>query len=337
MTFLQTQVLDLPEIEPLVQQINEKYAESGMTYGWKSVVSDDKDYGHWNNMLLNANKHYLFDQAKLPFMEQKYPEVYALWNTIQPIIGRRKLLRVYINGYTYGTDAYYHMDDTWVNQKYGNNALTETAIVYLNDEWEADWGGETSILDDNGDIEKSVLPKKNRVLIFNANKLHSARPLSRSCPALRKVLVFKTVGYGMPTKEMDTLQKLLGNNYPVFKHSYKISGMLEKYNMTTEVVLAGLYHAIYTSPHATRDMIRSAIGDYAEQLVYEYHNQEDKFNSLMENKNEYENSMLRDLLYIMFVDIMRFHKYNGQNEGKKLERLHKRIKRLENEMGIVSE
>lgn len=334
---MQTQILDLPEIQSLVQTINEKYAESGMTYGWKSVVSDSKDYGHWNNMLLNANKHYLFDQAKYPFIQQKYPEILTLWNMIQPHIGRRKLLRVYINGYTYGTDAYYHMDDTWVNQKYGNNALTETAVVYLNDEWEADWGGETSILDDSGEIEKSVLPKKNRVLIFNANKMHSARPLSRSCPALRKVLVFKTIGYGMPTKEMDTVYKYLGNNYPVFKHSYKISGMLEKYNQSTDVVLAGLYHAIYTSPNVNRDLVKGIIGSYSEELVNEYHNLTDKFKDLLENKNNYTKNKLKDLLYIQFVDLMRYHKYNGQKEGDKLEKLHNVIQALEDEMKKVSE
>ena len=331
---MQTQVLDLPEIQSLIEQINDKYAEDGMTYGWKSVVSSDTDYGHWNNMLLNANKHYLFDQAKFPFMKQKYPEILSLWNIIQPYMGRRKLLRVYVNGYTYGTDAYYHMDDTWVNQKYGNNALTETAVVYLNDEWEADWGGETSLLDDNGDIEKSVLPKKNRVLIFNANKLHSARPLSRSCPALRKVLVFKTIGFGMPTKEMDTLQKYLGHDYSLFKHSYKISGMLEKYEQSTSVVLAGLYHAIYTSPHTNRDMIKKIIGDYAEELVNEYYTLENRYESLLENTNNFENAKLKDLLYIQFVDLMRYHKYNGQQEGEKLEKLHKRIKRLETEMEL---
>lgn len=337
MTFMQTQVLDLPEIEPLIGSINEKYVNTGLTYGWKSVVTKKDDYGHWNNMLMNANKHYLMDHTKLPFIAKKYPEVLSLWNILRPYMGRKKLLRVYINGYTYGTDAYYHMDDTWVNEKYGHNALTETAVIYLNSEWEPDWGGETSILDDSGEIEKSVLPKKNRVLIFNANKLHSARPLSRSCPELRKVLVFKTIGEGMPTKEIDMVQKYLGENHDLFKHSYKISGLLEKYDQTTPVVLAGLYHAIYKSPLVNRDDVKKVIGEYAEQLVYDYFNMDDKFDCLMQNKNNYNIHTLKDLLYIYFVDLLRYHKYNGQHESEKLERIYKRIERLQKEIGVENE
>ena len=73
--------------------------------------------------------------------------------------------------------------------------------------------------------------------------------------------------------------------------------------------------------------------DISEELVYDYYHLNDKFNDLMENKNNYENSKLKDLLYIQFVDLMRYHKYNGQKEGEKLERLHNRIERLKTEMG----
>lgn len=325
-------VLDLPGIEPIIKRINEEYVDSGLTYGWKSI-NKDNDYGHWNKHILKAYKHCLFDNASLPFID-KHPDVKLLWEIIQSRIGKRKLLRVYINGYTYGTDAYFHKDDEWINKQYGSEILTETAIVYLNDTWDKDWCGETVILGDDEEIEKSVLPKQNRILIFNGNKFHSARPLTRICPELRKVLVFKSFKYETKCPEMDAIHKLLKNDFPLLKHSYKIAGMLEDRNQSKSVVLAGLYHAIYRGRGTdNRQFVIDRIGEYAEKLVYEYYTLEDRINSLLENKREYKSSMLLDLLNIQFVDLLRFHKYNGQREGDKLEKLYDKIEQLEKELG----
>jgi hypothetical protein len=56
-----------------------------------------------------------------------------------------------------------------------------------------DWGGETIIIGEDGEIEKSIIPKFGRMLIFDSQLEHAARPLSRMCKDLRMVLVFKTM------------------------------------------------------------------------------------------------------------------------------------------------
>lgn len=288
---MDTVVHDLPELEYLIKEFDRKYIESGLTYGWPSDSKKEYDFGHWNKVVLKSNKAFVFDNAKLPFIK-KHPEVESIWNIIQSKIGRRKLVRVYVNGYTYGTDAYMHRDDAWIREVYGD-VLTETAIVYLNDEWNPDWAGETVILDELGEIEKSVLPKKNRVLVFDSNKLHAARPLTRVCPELRKVLVFKTLDYNVPTKEIEFIHKLTLNDPRLFYVSFKMSIALDEIKVKKNVCLAALYHAVYTYD-VERQTVKDLIGETAEQLVYDYHN---KLN--MESK---------DLMYIEFAKLVRTNK-----------------------------
>lgn len=299
----------MPELDYYIRAFNNKYVESGLTYGWPSSTKD-YDYGHWNKMVLKGSKHYIIDNTILPFIK-KHPEVEMMWNLIQPKIGRRKLLRVYVNGYTYGTDAYLHRDDTWIAEKY--NALSETIIVYLNDDWNPDWAGETVIMDNNDDIEKSVLPKRNRVLIFDGNKLHAARPLSRACTELRKVLVFKTVDYRTNSKEIDFIQKSYSDDARLFYVSFKMAMALEEMKQDADVCLAGLYHAVYDKGLGEREMIRGLIGERAEQLVYDYHN---KVN--MESK---------ELLYVEFVRLLRNNK-DGSNT-QRINDVYSQIQQLE--------
>lgn len=264
------QVFDLPELEPLLRAFDQKYVQSGLTYGWPST-HDKKDFGHWNKLVLKSAKHYLIDNTHLQFM-RKHPEVQTIWNIIQSKIGRRKLLRVYINGYTYGTDAYIHKDDGWVNETYGDGTLSESVVVYLNETWDPDWSGETIVLGDDGEIEKSVLPKRNRVFAFDGNRPHGARPLSRSCPELRKVLVFKTLAMSAPTTEIDYVNRLYDGNSRLFYIAFKMSIAAHEFGYSKDVCLAALFHAVYDFEGTPRDSIKDIIGESAEQLVHDFHN-----------------------------------------------------------------
>lgn len=299
---MDTQVYDLPELEHLISEFNRKYVNSGLVYGWPSNANKQYDYGHWNKVVLKHNKNIVFDNSRLPFIK-KHPEVEMIWNVIQSKIGRRKLVRVYINGYTYGTDAYLHRDDGWIPKEHEGTRLSETAILYLNDKWDADWAGETVILDESDEIEKAVLPKKNRLLIFDSSKLHAARPLTRACPELRKVLVFKTIDYNTPTKEMDFVFNLYKNDPRLFYVSFKMSIALDEMNRSKDACLAALYHAVYMFD-VPRQQVKDLIGETAEQLVYDYHNALDKLST--ENK---------DLMHIEFVRLMRNNKDGSQNEA----------------------
>ena len=94
-----------------------------------------------------------------------------------------KILRFYLNAHTYGTDGSPHTDI--------DNDGELTAVLYLTEDWQIGFSGETVIFDDSGEIIKSVLPKKNRALLFPSKILHQPRPLSKKFRGLRVVLVVK--------------------------------------------------------------------------------------------------------------------------------------------------
>lgn len=95
------------------------------------------------------------------------------------------LVRSYANGITKGIDQKIHIDD--------NHPDSKTCIVYVNKEWNIDWGGETIIWNkDTRQIIYSYLPKYNSVLIIPGNCYHGVRPVSSYCDDLRITLMFKT-------------------------------------------------------------------------------------------------------------------------------------------------
>tara|TARA_B100001996_G_scaffold293182_1_gene233347 strand:+ start:4719 stop:5285 length:567 start_codon:yes stop_codon:yes gene_type:complete len=95
------------------------------------------------------------------------------------------LVRCYANAQTCGQDQRLHTDDPLDGSK--------TIIVYVNDTWNADWGGETIIWDSEKRlITNSVLPKFRSILGFPGNAWHGVRPVSQYCDSLRITLMFKT-------------------------------------------------------------------------------------------------------------------------------------------------
>lgn len=125
-------------------------------------------------------------------------EVKVLWNWFHNItnIPLNSLESCYINGLTYGTEAFAHIDII-------NGEQACTCIFYLNPDWHSQWGGETVFYSGtytpdyndewyySHDIIKSVLPKNNRLLVFDGYVPHSVRPLSKLFKGMRQTLMFK--------------------------------------------------------------------------------------------------------------------------------------------------
>lgn len=291
----------------VLKNIKIKYVDKGLKYGWKSTNGKKNDYGHWNNLILNCSKHEPFDHFLMPFIN-KHKEVYSLWNSLKSVIGERILLRSYINGYTYGTDAYAHLDDSWITDKFGSNTLSETVIIYLNQEWDIDWAGETVIYNDQRDIEASVLPKFGRVLIFDSGKLHAARPLSRICPSLRSVLVFKTADPKINSERirflLDHTRNIPHSEGTFFEHLFNTMLKLENINADHEVCKAGLFHSIYGTEffnaglYFDRKQIVDIIGEYSENLVHEFCSLKNRFDTIINNTNNYDDKFRKDLMLI---------------------------------------
>jgi Rps23 Pro-64 3,4-dihydroxylase Tpa1-like proline 4-hydroxylase len=157
-----------------------KMSENGSyTSGWKSSKKTDP-HGHWNiNFAKGGGAANLADVTYM--LNEK---LFNTWKSVKQKYGLEdmKLLRCYINAHTYGVEGYTHKDssrdDEW------------TVVLYLIDDWKVDWAGETIVVED-GEIVKSVIPKRNRALIFPGNHIHAARAVSRICYGLRRTLMFK--------------------------------------------------------------------------------------------------------------------------------------------------
>ena len=305
-----------PQEAEVLDLVWQDYVEKGLRYGWKSNVKKQYDFGHWNKVLVQGSKILIADQAELPYLK-RHRVIDHLWQLInQKIGGKRSLLRVYVNAYTYGTDAYTHRDDPWITAQFGQDMLSETIIVYLNREWNKDWAGETVLFDEQDEIEFAVLPKFGRVLLFDSNKWHAARPLSRACPALRAVLVFKTIDSRILSKELQFLwsktKDISHSGKSFFEHLYNTFLILEQREAPRDVCIAGLFHSVYgteffqraiVSPD-DRSFIQEMIGEYAETLVYAFCTLKDRLLSLLENRPNYSQTFRRDMLMIACANLI---------------------------------
>lgn len=319
------------ELLQSADKIFSRYTNEGLKYGWKANPEVSLDFGHWNKMLLRNSKYFPYDHRKMPYIT-KHKEVADLFGVVCNMVGDRSLLRAYINGYTYGTDAYAHIDDGWVNKRYGDDALSETAVIYLNKEWDINWAGETVIFtEDQEDIEYSILPKHGRMLVFDSKRLHAARPVSRACPDLRTVLVLKSLDPKYDSPEVEFLVNQTSDmkhlNKTFFEHLYNTMLLLENAKASPEVALAGMYHSIYGSEFYKHDLkfsrqrIRSIIGDKAEDLAWEFSNLEDRFNSLIVNKRGYDEETLRSLRLIEKANLIDHIEAMGDKFNSQIEML----------------
>lgn len=251
-----------------------------MRYGWYS--SKTAGYAHWNADFLNGAVSNEMDlDCKLPV------QLRPLWEPIKAAMNdlfgyNAKLTRCYLNGYTYGTEGYIHED----NDDDGDL----TAVVYMNAEWDMNWGGETLFYPDGLPVF-GLLPAPGRVAIFNARMLHRAAPLSRWCPTLRRTLVIKTkrnIPGHLADPEAGKLYDFVHRS-GAFTRPHK-NGSLGDHLMRCYYLVrsaglpiplayaAGLHSAYGTNAYKTgvlsddkRDIIRHHFGDWVEHLVYLFH------------------------------------------------------------------
>lgn len=129
--------------------------------------------------------------------EFKVKEIKCLWDEFSKKfnVSIESLESCYLNGLTFGIEAFPHTDFTTEG--------STSVIIYLCESWNSFWSGETVFFDRNfvsdptneifyqHDIIKSVLPKFNRMVLFDGNITHAVRPISKSFKGLRKTLMFK--------------------------------------------------------------------------------------------------------------------------------------------------
>ena len=177
---------------PLATELAAKYADGRYRFYWRSSAADQAPYFHWHIDLVDKGPDNREDlSGYLDTMKGLYNLEHHAWSLIRDGIfgGQAKLLRMYVNAYTYGTEGAPHQDSPHDDDV--------TAVCYLNAEWRPEWSGETVLFTPAGnDIERSVLPKLGRVFVFPAARLHAVRGMSRGCPHLRVVLAMKVAPAG---------------------------------------------------------------------------------------------------------------------------------------------
>jgi len=159
-------------------QINEYVDEKGYSYGWKSNMN--KEYKHWN-LHIGGSKSYR-DEIIVEQKDIQNPLIWNIWERIN--VHGNKLIRIYSNAYTYGTEGAIHKDS--------DNPNSKTHMIYINEVWNKDWAGETCFFE-NDDILGAILPKPGRFIEFPGTIEHAARSVSKFCPVVRKVLVYKSI------------------------------------------------------------------------------------------------------------------------------------------------
>lgn len=92
--------------------------------------------------------------------------------------------RAYTNVASYGDMLFTHTDCL-------PDQHDLTALWYLCDRWDVEWGGETLFFDESDDVACAVIPKPGRLVIFDGAIKHVGRPPNRICYAPRYTFAIK--------------------------------------------------------------------------------------------------------------------------------------------------
>lgn len=153
----------------------------GWHFGWRAQLPAAR---YWHHEISGGQKSNTVDVSenvrghRLPVFAN-----YVDWLRSTVVPEDSRLLRLYLNGHTFGTDGSPHTDTHRPDEL--------TMVLFLNPGWKLEYGGETVVFDAAGEIEHAVIPRENRLLTFPSNRLHAPRPLSKLFLGLRMVLVAK--------------------------------------------------------------------------------------------------------------------------------------------------
>jgi SM-20-related protein len=92
--------------------------------------------------------------------------------------------RVYTNYASFGDLLLTHVDAL-------PGARELTALWFLSEKWDTEWGGETLFYDGAGEAQLAVSPKPGRLLLFDGAIRHAGKPPNRNCYVSRFTFAIK--------------------------------------------------------------------------------------------------------------------------------------------------
>jgi len=247
----------------------------------------------------------------------------ALINLVMPILSNvdvgvaKKLIRVKANlnhnitGYRKSNYQPIHTDYiTDKNEQVETNYMS--LLYYVNDS-----DGETRFFD-KGNVIYSNSPKKGTAVLFNSNIEHAGGNPIDTTYRMVVNFIYKNV---FNIDESLIEYKILTENIQhgdgnFYEHNKAVFDILKSLNLNDDICLAGLYHSVYGTEFfnpgidVSRTFVCNKIGSYAESLVYDFCNLQDRDNAILHGNN-------RDLQYIAYANLL--SQINNDNvELKKL-------------------
>jgi SM-20-related protein len=147
------------------------------------------DYRHW--------------AVEMPLEKLVHDPIFALTSRAvsafcSPGIAYRAY-RAYTNVASYGDMLFSHTDCL-------PDARELTALWYLCERWDVEWGGETMFFDASGDCIVAVTPRPGRLAVFDGAISHAGRPPNRVCfaPRYTFAIKFERVKVGPDDKPLPT-------------------------------------------------------------------------------------------------------------------------------------
>jgi len=114
----------------------------------------------------------------------------SLWQATQSVVAAvrpdtpYRPYRVYTNFSSFGDTLLTHVDAL-------PDARELTALWFLSERWDTEWGGETLFYDASGDAQIAVSPKPGRLLLFDGAIRHAGKPPNRNCHVARYTFAIK--------------------------------------------------------------------------------------------------------------------------------------------------
>jgi SM-20-related protein len=242
------------------------------SFGWQS--NKDIPYGHWNVDIAKTPKENTTD------IKDKIPQEFKdIWKEINKEVfnNQAALIRCYANRHTFGTEGFIHTDTT--------REQDHTVVIYLNEDWHANWGGETTFYNqDSTEIIDSILPRYGRITIFPGTINHCVRPVSKICSKVRTTLMFKAaidpkIIYPAEVLLNEFLIKIGADKKPhkvgsLRDHLLRVFQIMRSVGANDILALAGGLHSVY-STNAYKDQtlrwddtsIRETFGPEVDRIV----------------------------------------------------------------------
>lgn len=148
----------------------------------------------WSRTLLE-NAHWepigWSGEAREPFRHwASYPDfegpLVNIWNAVNESIKEEGIFikpeRVIMNLYSHGDSSWLHKDSS--------SDKDWTVIIFLNEFWDINWGGDFVLVEDN-ELLGSFAATPGKFVLFQSNILHACRPVSREAPYPRFGVAFQ--------------------------------------------------------------------------------------------------------------------------------------------------